>query len=118
MAENNRKCNVCGKAYQYCGHCSDNAKKGETWRNLYCSDNCRKIFDILSSRAFDHITDKEAKEKLKGLDLSKVDSFNETYKKQIRQIQSAPNGEVKPQQPQTNQPQNKEIVKQDFKKQN
>ena len=115
MAANNRKCNVCGKTYEYCNNCSDNGHKGETWRNLYCSDNCRKIFDVLSAHAFNHITDKEAKEKLKGIDLSKLDSFNENYKKQIRQIESASNVEVKPQ-AQQNQPQNKGIVKENFKK--
>lgn len=110
MAAKNRVCNVCGKAYEYCNNCSDNGHKGETWRNIYCSENCKKIFDVLSAQAFNHITDKEAKEKLKELDLSKVDTFKDSYKKQIRQIQSVSTNEEK------TQSKEKEIVKHGFKK--
>ena len=43
-----RICLVCGRSYQYCGHCQGN-KKIETWRNNYCSEDCRKIFNTCSN---------------------------------------------------------------------
>lgn len=43
-----RTCLVCGRSYQYCGHCQGN-KKIETWRNNYCSEDCRKVFNTCSN---------------------------------------------------------------------
>lgn len=38
-----RTCTICGKQYEYCGHCP-NKNTIEPWRNLYCSENCRDAF--------------------------------------------------------------------------
>jgi len=40
-----RICTICGKEYEYCGHCP-NKNLIEPWRNLYCSENCRKAFQL------------------------------------------------------------------------
>ena len=126
MAEKNRTCIVCQTKYRWCGNCSDNANQKETWRHLYCSKNCMKIFNILSEYTFKHIDEQQAKNKLKDVDLSKLDGFRKDFKDQIKQIQSssapapAPDPTPAPAQPQPqkqeqNKP-NKEIVKPDFKK--
>lgn len=127
MASRKRKCIICQKEYEWCNNCDNNVNKNETWRNLYCSKNCNNIFNILSQNAFGHIDDAKAKEMLKNVDISKIDTFREDFKKQIRKIQSVPNQpQQQPQKPQFQQQENsqiqqnkeKEIVKQDFKKQN
>lgn len=129
MAEKNRTCIICGEKYTWCNNCSDNKNKHETWRNLYCSKNCMNIFNILSDHAFKHIDDQQAKEKLKNVDLSKLDGFRADFKEQIKKIQANQNQQPQSQpqqQPKQNQsvPEkqnqdkqpNKEIVKENFKK--
>lgn len=108
MENLNRTCVVCQTKYHYCGNCSDTHNPKETWRNIYCSENCMNIFDVLSAHAFGHITDAEANKKLKELDISKVKDFRNDFKKQINDIQSAKSKTVKEK--------DKEIVKEDSNK--
>jgi len=63
MAEKIRKCIVCGNEYKYCPHCSA-YNAGETWRFVYCSDDCRMIDAITSWYATGKINESEAKFKL------------------------------------------------------
>lgn len=63
-----KTCIVCGKKYEYCGHC-DKGGQETRWKVNYCSENCRDIFDIISKYANNHISIDEAKEKLVGKDL-------------------------------------------------
>lgn len=42
-----RTCKICGKQYEYCGHCP-NKNVIEPWRNLYCSENCRDSYTVMS----------------------------------------------------------------------
>ena len=86
MNNGERTCIVCGKKYRYCGNCSDNNVKKETWRNIYCSDNCKKIFEILSAQANGHITDREAYSEISKLNTNNLDNFREDIKIQIKKI--------------------------------
>ena len=56
-------CVCCDTAYEYCGHCDDNAKINK-WKNNYCSENCRDIFKTVTDYVGKLITIKEAKERL------------------------------------------------------
>ena len=73
MAKNMRTCKICGKKYEYCGHCPSKNPL-EPWRNLYCSEECREVFSIFDKYASKKITAEKAREKLVslGFDPSKV----------------------------------------------
>ncbi len=86
MARGDRKCVLCDSNYSYCPNCGDKIKSGETWRFMYCSENCRNIFDILSAKAFGHMSVQEAAEKLEKQDLSRKSSFRNDFVKQIDDI--------------------------------
>ena len=85
MAKGKRTCIICGAKYSYCPNCGD-GDKAETWRYLYDSELCNKIFDILSALAHDHIKKDEAKRKLEALNIPKGMKFNESVKEQIDAI--------------------------------
>lgn len=85
----NRKCILCGKEYKFCSNCSDQHLKDETWRNIYCSENCKNIFNILSMNANGHVNDASAKDMLSKLDLTNLNQYREDFKQQINKIQRA-----------------------------
>lgn len=74
-----RKCLVCGKEYEFC---RDNDPDQPAWKNLFCSDNCHDIYNILSNEK-DQMT---AKIKLGRLDLSNLNNFNDEARKKINDI--------------------------------
>lgn len=63
-----KTCIVCGKKYEYCGHC-DKGGQENRWKSNYCSENCRDIFDIVSKYVNHHIQIEEAKQELLKKDL-------------------------------------------------
>lgn len=75
MADNNKTCYVCGKAYRYCPNCGEFAN-APTWLNLYDDEECKTIDDTLNAFWFGHLTKDEANEKLKGIDLGKITNQN------------------------------------------
>ena len=58
-------CVVCGKEYEYCGHCDKNAQENN-WKKKYCSKDCSDVFDIVSKYAYKHISIEDAKNELIG----------------------------------------------------
>lgn len=66
---NRRKCIVCKSEYEYCGHCDSN-KKINTWKNNYCSENCRDLFKIVTDYIGNIIDIKTAKERLSDINLN------------------------------------------------
>ena len=69
-----RKCIVCRKEYYYCPTCG-HVNPTETWKNSFCSQNCRSIFKICQDYVGGEIKPAEAKKKLQELDLSRLDKF-------------------------------------------
>lgn len=80
-----RQCVVCGKEYKFCPNCREDKGK-PLFYFTFCSENCRDICDITSAYEGGVITADEAKERAGALDLSKKDSFGESYKKSIDNI--------------------------------
>lgn len=78
----NRKCITCGKEYTYCNHCPGNYKADEQWRNIYCSQTCREIFNICSSKI---LSNEEAYTRLNNLTLPS--RFTDGIQKEINRIQ-------------------------------
>ena len=64
-----KKCVCCEGKYKYCSHCNKNVKQ-ESWKNLFCSENCRDVFKTLQDYVNGYLNIAEAKEKLCGLDLN------------------------------------------------
>lgn len=54
-----KTCLVCGKKYKFCNHCRP-VPFEELWRLTYCSEDCRKIFNICCRYAGKDISADEA----------------------------------------------------------
>ncbi len=80
-------CMICGKHYVYCPNCGDGDPK-ETWRNLYCSNGCRKLFDTLSKWKNNVIATPDAKKTLDELNVESI-QLNEMLKSDVDAIQAA-----------------------------
>lgn len=85
MSAKNRTCWVCQQKYAYCPSCSRDYLK-PTWMIMFHDENCKDIFETLQSYSVGEITVDEAREILKGLDLSQKNSFRDDSKKVISQI--------------------------------
>lgn len=61
-----RTCKICGKQYEYCGHCPSK-NLIEPWRNIYCSEGCREAFEVMGRYASGKISAIDAKTRLENL---------------------------------------------------
>jgi hypothetical protein len=77
MAKTQRKCVMCGTVYEHCGHCG---AAPQLWKNIFCSENCRDIYDVLNKYDGKLITKEDGIERLKAFDLSVVPKFNDRFK--------------------------------------
>ena len=84
--EENATCIVCGKKYHLCIACERSKSSWKTWKSITDTENCYKIYQILTDYNFDKISKDEARSLLEELDLSEIDSFKESVKKQIKDI--------------------------------
>ena len=64
-----KTCIVCGKKYEYCGHC-DKGGQENRWKTNYCSENCRDIFNVISRYVNNHISKEDARNELIDKDLN------------------------------------------------
>ena len=61
-----RTCIVCGTHYKYCPSCGkDNPT--ETWRFIYCSENCRDVFKTVEQFKANKLTSVQAAKALSAL---------------------------------------------------
>lgn len=89
-------CTTCGKAFNYCGHC--NGIKHASWKNNYCSENCRDIFKIVMDYVGGYIPINVAKARLLEKDLginiasNIINTYSNimTYEKSQPKVVSAP----------------------------
>lgn len=77
MAKVKRHCVMCAKEYEYCNSCGAAPK---LWKNIFCSENCRDIYDVLNKYDGKLITKEDGTERLKAFDLSVVPKFNDRFK--------------------------------------
>jgi hypothetical protein len=86
MADDIRKCKVCGKEYRYCPRCKEFAGL-PTWMLEFDKEECRMIYyDVVNKYAFKHITKEEALKRLEGIDLSMRDNCPPDVKKVLDDI--------------------------------
>ena len=80
-----RKCIVCGEAYSYCPRCGEDLNK-PSWYGIFCSDNCREIYDTTLKYAECLLTKAEAKAALNKLDITKKEQFHPVIKMRVNEI--------------------------------
>lgn len=85
MVRNNKTCILCGNKYSYCSGCAE-FDHLPRWMECYCSENCKDIFNILSSYNMNHKTKEEAKALLEKCDLTMTDTYSEFNKNCINSI--------------------------------
>lgn len=79
-----KTCTICGTKYEYCGHCDSN-NVNNMWRSIYCSENCRDIYDICGKYVSGKYSISDAYDKLKVLDTNKNIALN-GVKKNVEDI--------------------------------
>lgn len=82
-----RICSICGNHYDYCPSCGIGSPK-ERWRNIYCSENCKNIFDILSKWKNTVISSVDADKALKELHIDSI-KLNEYLQSDVDAIKAA-----------------------------
>lgn len=82
-----RTCIVDLKKYKYCPHCGG-YNSDETWRFIYCSENCKDIDKVLQNYKSGGLSALEAQEALSKLDMSNIDEFHKITRKTIDEIYS------------------------------
>ena len=79
-----RKCILDAKQYNYCPHCRDNPN--ETWRYLFCSENCRDIYHVLELWVAKKLTSQQARDQLNNYKLPPLDTIKTALRLNIEQI--------------------------------
>ena len=93
----NRTCKACGESYYFCPNCSGSPAT-EKYRTMFCSKNCRDVFQTCVRYNMKHITKDEAKSDLSQLDLSKRAQFSEQLKADIDEIMKIDTPQIEVQQ--------------------
>lgn len=83
--KNNRTCIICGKNYSYCPTCGADSGK-PSWYHIFDSERCNEIYEICVSYRDKVMDIKEAYEKVSKLDLSDLENFASSTKRQIEEI--------------------------------
>lgn len=87
MGKKNKKCILCGKQYTYCPTCQQDKDK-PVWMNIYCSENCKNIFDGSTDYKAGEITEDQYKDILSKADLSRKNEFKDSVRKTIDELMS------------------------------
>ena len=88
-----RKCIVDLKDYRYCNNCNE-FNPTETWRFLFCCENCKDIYHTVEDYNAGKITADEAKDRFEKYDLSGLDHFQKFVKRDIEGIFEAATKEI------------------------
>lgn len=80
-----RTCAVCGTKYSYCPDCNEYAEKPR-WMFLFHDENCMNIWAAINDYKAGKKDAAQTKAALQRLDLSKRDSFDESYQAIIKKI--------------------------------
>lgn len=85
MIKDNKVCILCGKKYSFCNRCEEYDHLPR-WMAIYCSENCKDIFNIISGYNMKLKTKEEAANALGKCNLSKKDQFNKACQGYINEI--------------------------------
>ena len=82
----NRNCIVCAEKYSYCNSCKEHSNL-EPWHSIFCSSNCREIFNVVSM--YEKISNDDIKARLDKCDLSNKQNFHKNIIKVIDTLYSS-----------------------------
>lgn len=82
---NKRNCVICGAEYEYCPSCKK-YNHLPRWMFLFDNQNCKDIYEIINQYDAKVIDKTEAKTKLAELDITKKESFADSFRKMIDEI--------------------------------
>ena len=82
MAIDDKKCIVCNKHHKYCAN-DARYNKDETWRNLYCSEECRAVFDIYNEFKHGLIDSGEVSKRIKKVNYGELNKINEPMRSML-----------------------------------
>ena len=86
MAErNNATCDICGKGYYMCLSCKD-AIALHPFKRFTDTSEHYKVFQVVRGLSTGVYTKEEAREKLKNIDLSDLESFRPHIKRIIKNV--------------------------------
>ena len=83
--DNNATCSICGRSYHKCLSCRDSMKL-QPWRMFTDTANCYKVFQAVRGLNIGIYNKDEFKSKLKNIDLSDLESYEESIKVLIKGI--------------------------------
>ncbi len=83
-----RKCVVCGKKYNFCPICGKNDPY-ETWKYIYCSEDCRQLFNTVSDWKAQKLNATTAKIKLDSINIPPLKNLHSSIRKNIDDIYTA-----------------------------
>lgn len=89
-----RTCCVCHSQYEYCGCSKDKYK--EPWHYAFCSENCMKVYEVVSNYSRNKMTANEAKLRLDNLTVGDLSKYGESYRVNIEKINSEAGRIAKP----------------------
>lgn len=93
---NERKCLCCGTSYVFCSHCPS-GKNEPTWKNIYDTEECKKVFEICSAYVNKQMTKGDAVIKLKSFKLP--NHLIDKYQKIVDEIMYVEKSTVKQRKP-------------------
>lgn len=82
MAKTNRTCYVCNSTYYYCPTCTPT---DATYKTMFCSSDCKHIWDVLSKHGVGLCTSRETLTVLNKCKLPRT--LVPAIRKHIREIQ-------------------------------
>lgn len=83
--KNNATCSICGKSYHKCLSCRDSMKL-QPWKMYTDSAEHYKVFQAVRGYNTSIYTKDEFKSKLKNIDLSDLESYEENVKALIKDV--------------------------------
>lgn len=90
MAEDiNATCSICGKGYHVCLSCKD-AMTAAPWKIHTCTSEHFKIYQIIHGLSTGVYDEREAKTKLKNVDLSDLEDLRDNIKEIIKKVMGEP----------------------------
>ena len=85
MGKLNKICYVCNKSYKHCYSCPSDLNH-PSWMEMFDTENCKNIFNILCKHSQKMITEEEARVQLKGCDLSQKEHFADHIVEHINRV--------------------------------